>query len=232
MPIDPRALAFGAMAPSSRLSMTKTDAAFHALRQSIESGALKPGEHVRISTLLRDLGMSPTPIREALRLLQAEGLVEYEPHKGVVVASYAPADLDEIYSLRGVLEPLATERAAQLATGEELDRIRAAHEELVAAAQARRIDAAHLNAQWHWAVYEASHSGYLREFIRRLWSAIPVQAVWVSTRSAESLHEHTEIVRALERRDAEEAGRLMRAHIRSAWEAHSLRLDRESPQSQ
>ena len=110
-------------------SLTKTEAAFRALRQAIEEGAYHPGEHLRVSRLVQELDISPTPIREALRLLQSEGLVDHHAHRGAAVAEYSPEDAVEVYRLRAMLEPLAAELAAGRATPDEVADIRRLHDD-------------------------------------------------------------------------------------------------------
>jgi DNA-binding GntR family transcriptional regulator len=171
--------------------------------------------------------MSPTPIREALRLLQADGLIEHMPHRGMVVKEYSPENIAEIYRLRSVLEPLATEWAAAAAFDEELGDIRKLHTQLVNAAAKRPSapNVAALNSAWHLAIYAKSGSPYLLEFIERLWGAIGGgKAVWVSQRVDESLAEHQEIMDALERRDGAAAATLMRGHIERGSMMHDERL--------
>jgi DNA-binding GntR family transcriptional regulator len=200
--------------PAPPRSVTKTEAAFRALRQAIEEGRYLPGEHLRVATLIDELGMSPTPIREALRLLQAEGLIVHHPHRGMAVAEYSPADAEDVYELRALLEPLATEQAALHATDEQIAEMRGLHEELSAAlADDARTDAAELNAAWHRAVYSAGSSRHLQDIISRLWQAIPMRAIWLTGRAGISLAQHERIMLAIERRDAEAARACMREHI-------------------
>lgn len=195
--------------------MTKTDMAFETLRAGIEEGRYKPGEHLRLAVLLDELDMSPTPIREAMRLLQAEGLLEHQPHRGVVVRSYSVEQAEEIYRLRGLLEPLATELAVKRASDAEIAEVRNLHEELAEAAGVRsaQTNVAELNAAWHRAIYDASGSPYLKDFIARLWTALPVRAIWLTRRAEQSISQHAEITAAIEARDPAAAEQSMRAHI-------------------
>jgi DNA-binding GntR family transcriptional regulator len=200
--------------PAPLRSVTKTEAAFRALRRAIEDGRYLPGEHLRVAQLIDELGMSPTPIREALRLLQAEGLVVHHPHRGMAVAEYSPEDAEEVYKLRALLEPLATEQAAQNATDEQIAEMRRLHDELTAAlTDDARTDAAELNAAWHRAVYSGARSRHLEDIIARLWQAIPMRAVWLTGRASISHAQHERVMLAIERRDAEAARACMREHI-------------------
>jgi DNA-binding GntR family transcriptional regulator len=195
-------------------SVTKTEAAFRSLRQAIEDGRYHPGEHLRVHRLVEELGMSPTPIREALRMLQSEGLVVHHAHRGTAVADYSPEDATEVYALRLVLEPLAAQRAAEHATDEQLVEIRRLHTELgEAIAGVHRSSAAELNMLWHRAVTNASHSRYLQEFITRLWQALPGRAIWLTSRAAMSYGQHERVTTALEHHDADAAFACMREHV-------------------
>ena len=205
------------MAREAAVSMTKTQAAFRQLRVAIEEGRLKPGDRLKATALQDELGMSPTPIREALRLLQAQGLVEHRPHHGMVVAEYPVEQIEEVYRLRLVLEPMATGLAAERATAEQLEEIRRRHDALREAVRAgdARVDAAELNAAWHRAVYEAASSRHLEEFIARLWGVLPLEAIWLDNRSDASIEEHERITAAVEGRDASKAAALVREHIKA-----------------
>ena len=203
------------MAREFATSMTKTQAAFHRIRGAIEEGRLEPGERLRATALQKELGMSPTPIREALRLLQAQGLVEHRPHHGMVVAEYTVEETEEVYRLRVVLEPMAAGLAAERASAEQLGTIRRRLEDLKDAVEAgaTRVDGAELNAAWHRAVYVAAGSRYLEEFIARLWGILPLEAIWLESRSEASVEEHERITAAVEQGDATVAAALTKRHI-------------------
>jgi DNA-binding GntR family transcriptional regulator len=206
-------------------SLTKTAAAFQALRSGIETGRLRPGERLRISSLISGLGMSPTPIREALRLLQAEGLVAHEPHRGMVVRLYVSEEVDELYNLRILLEPAATERAVERATPSEMKEIKRIHRRLMSAVNSpSATDSAQLNATWHRAIYSASGSQYLIQFIMRLWAAMPVEAVWLSSHGRMSIDEHQAVMDAIERHDPKAAAAAMKRHITRGQQMHAKRL--------
>lgn len=196
-------------------TQTKTEVAFSVLRGAIESGDLPPGDRLRANQLVEQLNMSPTPIREALRLLQAEGLVEYRAHQGMVVAEYSPESVIEVYRMRALLEPLATELSTERATDAQIAEMRAAHDALHDALQGHDIgpEIANLNADWHRAVYTPAESRLLIEFINRLWSAVPVTAFWSTNRSQKSLDQHAAIQAAIEARDVARAADLMREHV-------------------
>ena len=175
------------------------------------------------------LGMSATPIREALRLLQADRLVDYRPHHGVVVTESPPEVTVEIYRIRGVLEPLAAELAVASLSREQLGQLERLHAELTAAVSSglgKRI--AERNAAWHWALYESASSTYLNDFIRRLWEGFPWRTMWALPGRAElSLREHEAMMEPIRAGDSAAAAARMREHIESGAETLVPRLERE-----
>ena len=194
---------------------TKTQAAFERLRLDIEEGVYEPGEWLRVNTLAEEYDVSATPIREALRLLQSDGLIEHVPHRGVRVAEFPAETVEEVYRLRAVLEPLATELATERATREQLGEIRRRHERLVeeVAQQGISPDLVELNEDFHWAIYSACGSHFLLEFLRRLWSTVPIRAGWLNRTAPLSVEQHEEIVQMMERGDGRGAAAAMRSHI-------------------
>jgi DNA-binding GntR family transcriptional regulator len=196
--------------------MTKSEYAVRVLRDRIRSGELKPGQRLRVDALAEELGVSLTPVREALRLLQAERLILYRAHQDIVVCDISVDETLEIYELRLELEPLATRMAVPRLTEQDFDELRRLHKALEAAVKANRgSEVARLNEAWHWVIYDASGSTYLKEFVRRLWDVFPWRSMWDHYDDCSKLAEsdHTEIMDALERRDARRAARLMRAHM-------------------
>lgn len=198
---------------------TKAEAAYVALRDAIRSGELQPGQRVTLQGLAADLQMSLTPVREALRQLAAQGLVEHRANYGTVVTEYTAESAREVYRLRLVLEPLAAELAATEATDGDLAAISAAMRALdEAVAAGRDSEIAQLNSQVHSAIYAAAHSRYLVEFIDRLWHGVPFQAIVLSGRADQSTGEHHDIYAALAAGDGELARERMHAHISAGAE--------------
>lgn len=149
-------------------------------------------------------------------MLQANGLVEYKRHHGHVVTRYSIRRAEETYLLRQTLEPLATRLAAANATEDELRRIRELQEEfrlVVDGEPPRFADVVDLNARWHRLVYAAAHSSLLDEFIDRLWTGVPYQAIWFVQRRRQSAADHEAVTAALETRQPEIAERAMLDHI-------------------
>lgn len=200
--------------------LTKTELALELLRERIRSGELVPGQRLALEELTQSLGMSATPIREALRLLQADHLIDYRPHHGVVVKESSPDAIVEIYRIRSVLEPLAAELAVGSLADDRLGELERLHQSLgaaVSSGRGKRI--AEINADWHWALYESAHSTYLNDFIRRLWGGFPWRTMWaLPGRAEQSLREHEAMMEAIRAGDGGEAAARMRAHIVSGAE--------------
>jgi DNA-binding GntR family transcriptional regulator len=207
--------------------LTKTEIALQALRERIGSGDLAPGARLRVEELANELAMSPTPVREALRLLQADGLVDYRAHYGIVVSKPSVDEIRELFRLRSVLEPLACELAVPRLDERTLAQLDRAHEQQVEAVGANRGSAiAKSNADWHWTLYEAAGSPLLSDFIRRLWQAFPWRTMWaLPGRSELSLRQHTALMKAIRKGDARGAAELLREHVTSGEETMLAELD-------
>jgi DNA-binding GntR family transcriptional regulator len=206
--------------------VTKAEAAAEALREAIRSGRLPPGRRLTLQDLGRGLGMSYTPVREALRQLQSEGLVVHRAHYGTVVSDYSRARTQEVYRLRGVLEPLAGSLAAPRATDSDLDEVAECLARLDDAVRVGHVhDVPVLNAVLHKRIYAAAGSPLLAEFIERLWNGVPYQAISLGDRIADSAREHELIVAALRRRDGPAVAALLAQHITNGAEAALAYLD-------
>src|SRR5918994_7649165 len=108
---------------SPPLSRSASAAASEVIREAIIDGRLAPGQRLKEEELARELGMSRTPVREALLMLQSEGLVESIPRRGATVRSYAVGDLDDVYQLRALLEGYAARRAAGRISADDVVRL-------------------------------------------------------------------------------------------------------------
>jgi DNA-binding GntR family transcriptional regulator len=171
---------------------------------------------VDIDSIATKLDMSPTPVREGLRLVEAEGLVVSRPHRGTSVVYFATDDAAELYTLRAVLESLATRLSVPHLTASDYESLRRTESERAAAlARGDMTAASELNEQWHMTLYSrAMATPYLSEFIGRLWNAFPwTTSLRVPGRAQNSLSDHGAIARAARDGDADAAARLMEAHI-------------------
>jgi DNA-binding GntR family transcriptional regulator len=206
---------------------TKTELALNVLRQRIHRGELEPGRRLHLNVLTHELGMSPTPIREALRLLQADGIVVYRPHQGIIVAETSAEQTAEVITLRCLLEPLAVELALPRLFEAQLRDLERLHRRHLAAVESGRGTAMNQgNVAWHWAIYDAAGSPLLSEFIRRLWEAYPWRTMWVlPDRAEQSAEEHERVMEGIRAGDASAAAESMRLHLTSGRETLLARLE-------
>ncbi len=206
---------------------TKSQVAYEALVRAIRDGRLRPGQRVTLQGLAGDFGMSLTPVREALRELAAQGLVEHTPNRGTVVAQYTLERAEEVYRLRLALEPLAARLAAEHADEADLRRVTEALDALDAALADGRTDRIPaLNARLHRDINLAAHSPRLLEFIEQLWNGVPFQAISLAHRQERSALQHHAIVAAVREGRAEDAARAIEEHITEAA-AETLRVLRQ-----
>ena len=199
------------------------------LRELIVQGELAPGERLNERLLCQSLGISRTPLREALKLLALEGLVTLLPHRGAQVALLEPGRLAEVLEVMGALEALAGELACQRATPERIAEIRALHEDMLAM-HARGDRAAYFryNQAIHLKIVEASGNETLASTYRQL-NANVLRARYMANLSRErwdqAVREHEQILAALTARDVARLKRLLQDHLahKLAAAAQSLR---------
>lgn len=191
------------------------------LRESIEediaTGRLLPGTRLDEVELATRFGVSRTPIREALRLLLGEGLVEAGPLRGAVVAQVTPQRLIEMFEVMAELEAMCVRLAARRLSDAELAEVEAAHEACRGSAMARDADAYfYANERFHYAIYAASHNTYLFEQAAALQRKLrPYRRLQlrVRNRPQRSFEEHQVILDALRAGDADSAVQAIRAHV-------------------
>ena len=199
---------------------TKTDLALRTLRERILTGALPQGAKLDINRLAVEFDMSPTPIREALRVLQSDRLVKYHPHRGTVVAGFSEDDLVQVFELRMLLEPAAVRSAVRRLKSVDLAELERLHAEMLQSADEPTSTFFERNAAWHWGLYNAAASPYISDFIRRLWDAFPWRAIAsIGGRAEAAAAEHEAIMDAVRRHAGGAAAALMRAHIMSSRDA-------------
>jgi DNA-binding GntR family transcriptional regulator len=151
---------------------TMAEAALERLREAIILGELTPGTPLRLEDLARSLGMSISPIREAVRQLEARGLAEHVPHHGAKVVALEIEELRELFSIRLALETMAVRRAAELFGPADEQAARSHLAELDAARRGRDPRAAvRTHTAFHFTLYEAARSASLLRLIRPAWDS-------------------------------------------------------------
>ncbi|MBT6093554.1 MAG: GntR family transcriptional regulator [Rhodospirillaceae bacterium] len=191
-----------------------------SLRQAIRDGHYAPGERVRETEVAAALGVSRTPVREAFRQLQADGLLTMEPWRGVVVAQMDQQQMVELYAMRQVLEGTAAGLAARHAAASQV----AALGDLLDASEGETdaVKLADLNRQFHQGIYDAAHNRFLLKALNALrdsMALLPSTTYALAERPPSALVEHRDILTAIERHDADGAERAARAHIAQAERA-------------
>jgi DNA-binding GntR family transcriptional regulator len=217
--------------PPPRESNALVDETAAAIRARIMSGEIPIGAQLRQADLAAALGVSRTPIREALRQLQAGGLIEVLPRRGAVVRVPAPWEVREAYEVRAELEGLACVRAIGEITDEQLDELRRTIDVLRDGPHAPSTTEA--NDRFHSLIHEIAGNERLARTIRDINDAFPrnVSALVLQDNPrlrANNLAQHERIVEALAAHDAELARREMRDHVIAAGEALARWYERRS----
>jgi DNA-binding GntR family transcriptional regulator len=219
------------------------------LQARVLSGEFPSGTRLRQAALAEEFGVSRTPIREALRKLQASGLVELRPHRGALVRGLSPREIRHAYEVRAELEGLAAELAAQRIRQDQLDRLHDAQaqfrEVLALAIEAResgrRLDVSdrdavrwgRANDQFHQVIQEAAGNEVLIATLANLHRSFPrdlsrIVLAESTTLLQENVREHEAILAAIERRDPAAARELMQRHVRRAGSLVTLRVEQRS----
>lgn len=187
------------------------------LRERIFSGALAPGSFVDEPALCAELSISRTPLREALKVLTAEGLLRHEPRRGCFVSQITERDLDEIFPVIALLEGRCAYEAACNATDADLAALEQLHDRLQRSAQAKRITEYYeANFAIHEAIIVLANNRWLAQVIgdlRKIVKLARLQQLHAPGRLEQSLSEHMAVYAALKARDAEGAEAAMRTHL-------------------
>lgn len=192
-------------------------AVYGRLLEEIREGRLMPGERLRETELAARLGVSRTPVREAIRQLEADGLVSHVPRHGATVRRLDYAEIMELYEMRAVLEGTAARLAARAASDVEIAELSALNEVLAAAGAGP--DAPRLNRQFHATLLDAAKNRFLSRSMLSLRKALMILGPTMLTdaaRAEAAVAEHRRLIEALAARDGAAAEMAMRAHIEAA----------------
>ncbi|MGI6071779.1 MAG: GntR family transcriptional regulator [Lachnospiraceae bacterium] len=201
------------------------DIVFGNLREAIVTGRLKPGEHLTEIKLSKEMGVSRTPIREAIRKLQAEGLVIINPRKGAVVAPINEKDLREILEIRKALDNLACQLASSRASGEDIKKLRDINKVMARAVEDNDIMLiADKDVEFHETItllsgnfHLVTMSYQLKEHLYRF----RLEFIKELKNKYVLVEEHGKILEAIASGDAKQAGREIEKHI-ERQECHIL----------
>jgi len=223
---SPRPTPRAAPAPAGRMAhapierTTLAAATLHAIRERILSGAYPEGEPLRQDAIAAELGVSRIPVREALRQLEAEGLVTFNPHRGAVASSFSIDEIEELFELRALIEGDLMQRAVPRLTAADFARAGTILDAFDTAFRRRDIATwGEMNSQLHSTLLAAAARpltlGIAEQLSRHADRYARMQLALTHGESRAS-EEHRAIVVAARRRNAERAARLMRTHILGA----------------
>jgi DNA-binding GntR family transcriptional regulator len=206
---------FDASGPRTR---SRGDFVYESLRDAISDGRIAGGERVREEDVARNLGVSRTPVREALQRLQQRGILVLGPGRGLVVAQLGHEQVVELYAMREILEGSAARFAAMNATPTEIATLYQLQDEL---RTAEGDDMLHitLNRRFHQAIYEAAHNRYLMQTLESLHDSFALlrsSTFRLPHRQRNSDEERHRIIAAIEKRAPELAEKEAREHIRQS----------------
>ncbi len=195
---------------------------FHKIQEDILKGCYKEGEELRELTLSKELGVSRTPVREALRQLELEGLVNIIPNKGAYVQGINGKDVKDIYIIRSLLEGLCARWATEHMGKEQIDRM----EEIVLLSEFHLEkgddeQVVKLDGEFHKLLYEAMDSRILEHIMTELHQYVKMArktSVGKADRAEKSVREHKGILEAIKKKDADYAEKLANAHVMHVME--------------
>lgn len=203
--------------------------AYERLREEIRTGVLKPGARLTETEVAERLSISRTPVREAIRRLESEGLVDHQPRTGAVIRSLDYPEIMELYEMRTVLEGTAARLAARAASPMELEELRAINVDM-AAVTGNGPEMARLNRQFHQRLLDAARNRFLVKSMASIESTMLIlgpTSMGTEERAGQAVQEHDAVLDALFARDGERAEAAMRAHMERAQLARLRMLRQE-----
>jgi DNA-binding GntR family transcriptional regulator len=191
--------------------------AYEQVYQAIIRGEIKPGDRLRETELAEQIGLSRTPIREAIRKLESDGIVEHQPRVGAMVKKLSQQEIVELYEMRIVIEGTAAQMAAQHISDAEIATLRAINDEI---AQGGAPDqSAKLNRDFHSCILHAARNRYLVQSFQGLahhFILLGATTIESETRLSEVVAQHQTIIAALRDRDPDAAMQSMRDHMETS----------------
>lgn len=198
---------------------------FRQLRNDILSGVYKEHDELRETTIGEELGVSRTPVREALRQLELEGLVTIVPNKGAYVTGISRKDVHDIYMIRSMLEGMCARWATKYITVEQIEEL----EEVILLSEfhlkrqsgEKALQVSELDGKFHKVLYQASNSRILEHVLSDFHKYVQmarILSVESRERAEKSIEEHRAILEAIKRKDEDQAERLANDHVMKAME--------------
>jgi DNA-binding GntR family transcriptional regulator len=208
--------------------MSQGEAAYHRLYEAIRSGDFRPGDRLREIEVAKRLDLSRTPVREALRKLESDGIVEHRPRLGAVIRTLTPSEVVELYEMRLVLERTAAQMAAKHANDAEIDLLNDLNDQIAALGDDTQ-QAAALNQDFHHRIYLASRNRFLLASARGLNNALMLLGPTTlddEARIKTVCAQHARIIEAIRAGDQTAAGDAAEAHLQTSLRHRLKGLDR------
>ena len=209
----------------STVFRSKNEVVYDLLHQAIIRGDYKPGERVIIDDVAAKLGVSPIPIREALRQLEADGFVEIAPYIGATVTEISADSIFEVFALLETMEAICARAACHCMTETEIAKL----DDLVQQMDATMDDPENwskLNKAFHLLICDYAHTGLIKEMMRKVldhWDRLRVyymkDVLGLRVKMAQA--EHRQIMTAFHNRNADEAEQVIRVHNQNALAAYN-----------
>jgi DNA-binding GntR family transcriptional regulator len=204
----------------------KHEQAYSIIRERIFNGTYVPGYRLVIDRLAHELGISPVPIREAIRRLEAEGWVEYPPNAGAQVASIDASEYEKEMTTLALLEGYATALASTHLDAEDVKHLREINASMHSALQSADIPTfSRLNKDFHFFIYAHCQNNYLVELLRTTWDRLEVRGHtdfrYIPQRTLSSMEEHTQLLDMIDRHASHnEIEQTFREHKLRTYEAY------------
>jgi DNA-binding GntR family transcriptional regulator len=200
----------------------KTGRVFQYIYEGIKNGEYSPGQMLTEGEIVKKLGVSRTPVREALRRLEKFGLVTSEPHKGVKVISMSNEKIKQLYEVREVLEGLSAKLIAKSKNETVVAKLYSILDEAEKAVEDGNVEElSRINSNFHLQIAQAANNGYLVDIMTTLQSHISLvmtKSLSSKNRPPENLKEHRMILHAIESWDPDYAEAAIKAHVRKSYE--------------
>lgn len=206
------------MTPTDDPDLSQGGAAFAKLMDAIRAGDFSPGDRLREVDIAERLSLSRTPVREALRRLEAERIIEHRPRIGAVIRTLSQTEVVELYEMRLVFERTAAEMAAKHAISAEVDALAALNDQIGAATH-NPAQAAAINQTFHRSIYLAARNRFLLESARALNNALLLLGPTTLADPARIkvvVEQHRQIIDAISRGDSDAAGAAAETHLQTS----------------
>jgi len=200
------------------------DTAYEKLFHAIEIGEIGPGERLLEIELAKRFGVSRTPIREAIRKLESEGIIQHLPRVGAVVRQLGQPEIVELYEMRIVLEATAAEMAAQHASYAEIETMIALNDDMAGGGHSGH-DVARINRHFHLCIVDAARNQFLKHCYHDLSNTLMLlgkTTLDTAQRVQIVCSQHSDIITALQNRDPAQAAQMMRIHMQTSL-SHRLK---------